>query len=202
LPCGVPIIVSIQRGPNPAASYSYDGASNLTEVVDANGGVWNYTYDSQHEMTSITDPKGIVYLQKFNQLASVTDPLQHSTTFNYDPTTGNLTGAIDALSHGPILGYNAAGQVTSMTDATGQKQPADQVLIPTTPQQDAEIQTFIDNISKDPGGYSLTGRHCTSFVKGALDAGSTGPGDSVLAPFVPIDPRSLMYFLHQTYPSK
>ena len=79
--------------------------------------------------------------------------------------------------------------------------PGDHVHIPTTPQQDAEIRAFIDNIRQHPGGYSLSGRNCTSFVKAALDAGSKGPNDTVLAPFIPVDPRQLMYFLHQTYPS-
>ena len=64
------------------------------------------------------------------------------------------------------------------------RKPGDTVTIPTTTQQDAEVKEFIDNISKNPGGYSLSGRQCASFVKAALDAASQKPGEKVLAPFV------------------
>jgi YD repeat-containing protein len=42
-------------------------------------------------------------------VASVTDPLNHTTTFGYD-SAGNLTTITDPLSHTTTLTYNAAGQ--------------------------------------------------------------------------------------------
>lgn len=56
------------------------------------------------------------YEPNFNQLVSVTDPLNHSTTFSYD-RNGNLSTVTDALTHAASFAYNGTGQVTLITDA-------------------------------------------------------------------------------------
>ena len=56
------------------------------------------------------------YEPTFNQLASVTDPLQNTTTYSYD-TSGNLITVSDPMNHQTTFAYNGAGQATSITDA-------------------------------------------------------------------------------------
>jgi RHS repeat-associated protein len=55
------------------------------------------------------------YNPSFQQIATVTDPLNHTATYGYD-NSGNLTSITDALQHQTTLGYNGQGQVTSVTD--------------------------------------------------------------------------------------
>ena len=55
------------------------------------------------------------YEPQFFQLATVTDPLNHTWTIGYD-ALGRPTSATDPLTHQTTLAYNAAAQVTSMTD--------------------------------------------------------------------------------------
>jgi YD repeat-containing protein len=50
-----------------------------------------------------------------SELATITDPLLHTTTFEYDER-GNRKSVTDALNHKTTYSYNAAGQVTSETD--------------------------------------------------------------------------------------
>ncbi len=56
----------------------------------------------------------------FNRLASVTDPLNHLTTFGYD-LEGNLTSLQGPIPSIPptTLTYNGAGQPLSLTDPLG-----------------------------------------------------------------------------------
>ncbi len=111
---------TICNGANQSSNYA-------TSVTDALSRQTAFTYDCMGNRTSVTRLAGtfnavttsFTYEPKFNQLASITDPLQHTTTFNYDPTAGNLTSVTDALGHGSTFAYNTAGQVTSTTDAQG-----------------------------------------------------------------------------------
>lgn len=56
------------------------------------------------------------YDPRFQQVATVTDPLNHTTTYGYDDV-GNLTSVTDPLQHQTTFGYNAQGQVTWVKDA-------------------------------------------------------------------------------------
>jgi YD repeat-containing protein len=56
------------------------------------------------------------YEPHFQQVATVTDPLQHTTTYGYD-AAGNLTSVTDPLQHQTTFVYNALGQLTSTTNA-------------------------------------------------------------------------------------
>src|SRR6266496_236230 len=99
--------------------------SNFTTgITDALSRQTTYTYDCNGKMTSVTKLAGtsnavttsFTYEPTFKQLASIIDPLQHTTTFSYD-TSGNLITASDPLTHQTTFGYNSAGQITSITDA-------------------------------------------------------------------------------------
>ena len=91
--------------------YAYDALGNEASVTKCpisqspcaagfpNAVTTMYTYESQ-----------------FNQVATITDPLIHTTTFTYDGH-GNLASVIDPLQHQMTFTYNAAGQRTSSTDS-------------------------------------------------------------------------------------
>ena len=105
-------------------TYSYYADNTLQSVTDALGRVTSVDYDGFGNTTRITRMDGtpdavtttFTYEPNFNQLASVTDPLNHSTTFSYD-RNGNLSTMTDALTHAASFAYNGAGQVISITDA-------------------------------------------------------------------------------------
>jgi RHS repeat-associated protein len=93
-------------------SYSYDSEST--------NGV-NWTYGNLLSVSCSNCISGgittsFTYEPTFNQQASITDPLGHVWTLNYD-NLGNLTSIVDPLTHQVTLGHNSAGQVTSIADA-------------------------------------------------------------------------------------
>ena len=82
------------------------------------------TYDPLGNVASVTRLAGTneavtttyTYEPRFNQLATVTDPLMHTTTYGYDDA-GRLVTITDPLQHQTTLTYNARGQLTSIVDA-------------------------------------------------------------------------------------
>lgn len=99
--------------------------SNLPQTItDALGRRTSFVYDTLGHTTSTTTMADtaasatttMTYEPIFGQLASVTDPLNHTASSGYD-NKGNLTSYTDALNHQTTLDYNAAGQVISITDA-------------------------------------------------------------------------------------
>jgi len=74
-------------------------------------------------MTSVTRLSGtadavtttFTYDSTFNQITSVTDPLNHTMTYGYD-TKGNLTSVTNALNQTTTIVPNSAGQPTAITD--------------------------------------------------------------------------------------
>jgi RHS repeat-associated protein len=52
-------------------------------------------------------------------MASTTDPLGHTTTYEYD-STGSLIGQTDPLGHQTAYAYNLSGQTVSVTDPLSQ----------------------------------------------------------------------------------
>ncbi len=100
-------------------TYEYAN-NNLTKITLPSGASQTYTYDSYHNVLTATSPEGVVsgftydaygnntkvtvsgsgqtqtisataaYTADGNQLASVTDALGKTTTYNYDPQTGVL----------------------------------------------------------------------------------------------------------------
>lgn len=84
-----------------------DGAGNLTDVFDVNGGHWIYTYYPNHQLERIQDPNG------------------NTTTNQYDPTSGRVTEqSQDQLSRPTLFSYSgdpmsATGGTTTITDPKG-----------------------------------------------------------------------------------
>ena len=56
-------ITRLQDNAGRHVDYVYDPTGRLTQVTDANNGVWTYDYDAAHQMTGIHDARNILYLQ-------------------------------------------------------------------------------------------------------------------------------------------
>jgi RHS repeat-associated protein len=99
------------------------GSNLVTATVDGLSRRTEYTYDTSGHVLTVTHLAGTAdavtttstYEPLFNQLATVTDPLNHTWTLGYD-AHGRLTGVTDPLSHHTTVTMNAVGQVTSVTD--------------------------------------------------------------------------------------
>ncbi len=98
------------------------GSNLVTRRTDALGRQTQYTYDSNGNVLTITDAlnntRTFTYEPTFNQVLTATDPLGQVTSYSYD-ASGNLTSLSDPLGHTTSFGYNAFGQLVSATDALG-----------------------------------------------------------------------------------
>ncbi|GAQ55183.1 tRNA3(Ser-specific nuclease WapA precursor [Streptomyces acidiscabies] len=128
-----------------ATAYAYDAASRLTSVTAPDAGVTAYTYDSFGGITSRTDADNHTTRYTYDvahRLTKTTDPLSRSVSQAYD-VDGNPTITTNARGQTITTAYNgrglptgttysdgttataytydAAGQVTGVTDATGSR---------------------------------------------------------------------------------
>ena len=132
------------RNVSPArvVTYEYDGAGDLTDVIDVNGGDTHYTYDSAHQMTNLFDPdcdaagsacnggNGVVTSYNTSgQVASQQDQLGRTTTFVYtgDPTSttapNGTTTITDPVGDVTVDTYEY-GVMTEQTEGVGTAQAA------------------------------------------------------------------------------
>ena len=82
-----------------------------------------YTYDAKGNTLTVTKlattPNAVTttmtYEPVYNQVATVTDPLTHTTTFGYD-AKGNLTTITNALSKTTTITVDSQGQPLTITD--------------------------------------------------------------------------------------
>lgn len=106
-------------------TFNREPSGLVDSVTDGLGRVTAYTHDAFGNVTSITRLSGtsnavttsFTYTSDYNQLASITDPLGHTTSFSY--TYGCLTQVTDALGHSTTIQCNAAGQPAAVQDALG-----------------------------------------------------------------------------------
>jgi len=106
-------------------TFNREPSGLVDSVTDALGRVTSYTHDALGNVTSITRLSGtsnavttqFTYTSDYNQLASITDPLGHTTGFSY--TSGCLTQVTDPLGHSATIQCNSAGQPTVAQDALG-----------------------------------------------------------------------------------
>ncbi len=87
--------------PSRSVQYQYnDGAGNLTDVIDVNGGHWQYSYDGSHRMTVMKDPKcyattgcpGVQNSYDSNgRVQWQKDQLNRQTTFSYGTNQTTVT---------------------------------------------------------------------------------------------------------------
>jgi RHS repeat-associated protein len=120
-------------------TYTRDAATNLiTSILDPLTRTTNFGYDGVGDVTSITyaagSPQAVTYQYAygpFDQLRSVTDPLNHATMAHFDSDNGvgscgpngviigNVCSVSDPAGNATTFTYNAQGQPLSVTDPTG-----------------------------------------------------------------------------------
>jgi RHS repeat-associated protein len=107
-------------------TYIYErqpGTNLILSSTDNLGRKMAYTYTPAGNLASVTNLAGtaqaltatFTYEPTFNQIETITDPLNHVTRTSYD-AQGNATSVTDALNHQTTFTYNAAGQVLTVTD--------------------------------------------------------------------------------------
>jgi RHS repeat-associated protein len=100
------------------------GTDFVTATVDGLNRRTAYTYDSAGHLLTVTRLAGTsdavtttyTYESQFGDLASVTDPLNHTLTLGYD-SLGRLISVTDPLTHSTTMTRNASGQLVSVTNA-------------------------------------------------------------------------------------
>ena len=106
---------------------------SVTDALEVSPGVRRktaYTYDPKGNMLTTTrmaqDPPNSVtttytHEPTFNQVATITDPLNHTTSFFYD-SVGNLEKVRDANNNETTYTYNAVGQPLTVATPAGTTQ--------------------------------------------------------------------------------
>jgi RHS repeat-associated protein len=100
-------------------SMVYDDQGRVTQVFNGVG-AWNYTYVSSASGLQVTveDPlhhKKTITSNGANQVTSVIDALNRTTTYSYDPNKGFLSQIILPEGGYTSYGYDDRGNVTSIT---------------------------------------------------------------------------------------
>jgi YD repeat-containing protein len=95
-------------------SFTYDSCGNMTGVTRLAGTPSAITTTMAYQ----TPASGATCVSVFNQVTSVTDPLNHTTTFAFDSSQKNVTSITDALQHTVTIARNTNGdgQPASITD--------------------------------------------------------------------------------------
>jgi RHS repeat-associated protein len=179
--------------PSPGSGHCPETATSCELVTSASGRTltlgWSGSEDSG-AVTTVTDPLGrrTTYAYSSGDLVSVTDPLSHVTSYTYDSENDNADLQHDLLtvkdpneqSGGPDAGtdlantYNAAGQVTSQTDAMGRVTSYDYSDIDPTTLNGTVVVT-------DPDGFKTA----YAFNEGALVEKTTAydTGDAAITTY-------------------
>ncbi|WP_427925489.1 DUF6531 domain-containing protein [Streptomyces sp. cg40] len=102
--------------------YGYDGAGNLTEVVNSSGEPLRFAYDEQGRVTKWTDRNGTWFSYVYDERGRVvrTEGVDGilSGTLTYDDTTRTTTYT-DSQGQVSVHRYNAEGLVVEETDPLG-----------------------------------------------------------------------------------
>jgi RHS repeat-associated protein len=113
---------------NVTVTKSYDALNRLTGVTDAASNTFSFYYDPCGNMTEIVHPLGHAQYQTYDYLNRKTASGRREShnganlnqaTYTYD-IMGNLVSQTDPLNHTTTYNYNANGWLLSVTDAAGQ----------------------------------------------------------------------------------
>lgn len=106
-----------ESGTNRLLAITGSASCNVCGVAGA--GDQHFTYDDKGNLLSVSDALGnttsFTYESAFNQVESVTDPLQHKTRFAYG-AGGNLVSVTDANQQTTGFAYDSLGQLTAIID--------------------------------------------------------------------------------------
>jgi RHS repeat-associated protein len=117
-----------------ATSYTIDGLGRIKRVTQPEGNYEEYTFDSSNNVLTVTkvakSGSGLANIQLvntydplWNKLKTAKDGLLNTTTYSYDPVTGNLLTvqqpAIGGFTPTVTNTWNARGQLLTTTEQTG-----------------------------------------------------------------------------------
>ena len=121
--------------PSRSVTYQYnDGNGNLTDVFDVNGNHWQFTYDTSHRLTVMKDPNclaavpacpGVVNVyDSQGRVATQTDQLGHTTTFDYTSIAGATKVTDSSVPAHVSVDYYNQGLRVATTQGYGTPQAA------------------------------------------------------------------------------
>lgn len=104
-------VTSVSDSSTPARrlSYGYDGAGNLTDVIDVGGGHWQFTYDGSHRMVTMRSPRF------YGDTTTNPSPV---VTNHYD-TQGRVDWQSDQVGRITSFDYTSIPNSTKVTDPRG-----------------------------------------------------------------------------------
>lgn len=109
--------------PAGTTTYGYNSNSQLTSITDPTGGVFGFSYDTGGSLVGLTRPNGVDDLMAYDpsiNLLSKTSTLGATTvgssTYTYNES--NLVATMTSQSGQSTYGYNADGELTSVTGPT------------------------------------------------------------------------------------
>ncbi len=118
-------VTSVQDARGYPSTYAYDGMRHLLTEQDAAGGRVTYTYTAIGEVSTVTDQLGHVTSYSYDQhgwntsiMEAVATSAQRTTTMVYD-AVGNETRTIDPAGYTVTYQYDGVGRQTSIQDAGG-----------------------------------------------------------------------------------
>lgn len=155
------------------------GTDLLTATVDPRTRRTELGYDPRGNLTSVTRLAGtgnpvtttFTYETKFNQLKTVKDPLNHTTTYDYN-SSGALISITDPLTHPTTFVPDASGLPTQIKDALNNATTYGYLagdLVSITDPLGSTTSRFVDNAGRVAALTDPTGNR-TSYLYDALNA--------------------------------
>lgn len=118
------------NGKDDTVTFAYDTSGNLQTVTNGLGQVTSFaSYDSNGRPGTMTDANNVVTAFSYDPLGHTKTvtikhptnaPLDATTSFDYD-TNGRVTGITLPSTNKLFMDYNAAGQLTAMRSADGER---------------------------------------------------------------------------------
>lgn len=170
------------------------GTELVLSRTDPLGRTTSWAYDANGKITSVTRLAGTAnaasvqytYASPFGALASIIDPLSHTTTIQRNGL-GEATSIADPLGHQVTLTYDAQGQVTSVADPLGNQTKLTRDhgdLSAVTDPLGRVVQVFIDGVGRRlQTTDSLGNRTTTAYdpIKGAAQHTDAGGATTAIA---------------------